>query len=153
MLLNYPGAKYLAISRLFGKISIPTKYSIISIPHSASRRTGYHAMKQQILLACGCRPWFSGPVPKLGDELYCVGHRKGSTRVQAVDWNFKCEQCRYGRYNLGCAQVSASVKASSHAIRRSHRVRVWCQSDHIVTETLWMDGTTRQLVLSDAPPF
>jgi hypothetical protein len=108
-------------------------------------------MKAQVQLECGCTPYFPSPIPLLGDLLSCSVH--GETKRVTVEWSFKCEHCRYGR-SVGNSPMTAEVKATSHAIRLHHRVRVWKALGGKVIEDFQVPPIGAQLVIGlDAPPF
>lgn len=77
-----------------------------------------------VVLQCGCQPFYPTPIPVVGDVVCCPTHGP-TTRVEGINWGFKCQDCRYGRMELGDAPLTAESKASAHAIKKAHRVRVW----------------------------
>jgi hypothetical protein len=108
-------------------------------------------IRYQIQLDCGCMPYFPSPIPLLGDVLNCSVH--GEAKRVDVDWYFKCQHCRYGR-GVGNSPMTAEVKATSHAIRCHHRVRVWNTVGSKILEDFVVPPVGSQLVIGlDAPPF
>lgn len=151
MPVNCRGVQCLARKLNLGTSTL-TKTWLLTLP-LFHNRMGYHEMRQEILLECGCRLWFEGPIPVIGDMILCRRHNMAAKRVKSVDWAFKCEDCRYGRVNLGNAKLTAEVMATKHALNRKHRVRIYCTSERKITSVSYAGRSFQQIQLDDEPPF
>jgi hypothetical protein len=108
-------------------------------------------VRNQIHLLCGCAPYFPRPIPFLGDVLICSVH--GETQRVDVEWCFKCEHCRYAR-SVGNSPMTVEVKATAHAIKNHHRVRVWKKVGDKIFDDFLVPPLGSQLVIGlDVPPF
>ena len=146
---NYHGG--VSRGRLSGGTPIsPRERSPLLIPRP--RGSANHSIKRQIQLSCGCLVWFYSPVPDVGQALTCRSHGT-QLRVNPLQYFVKCEDCRYGRRNLGSAPITAETIACKHGVSRRHRVKIWAETENHEVVSVRYVGTQNQLTLGDIPPF
>lgn len=103
------------------------------------------------MLTCNHTPKFSRPVPKIGDQLFCVlCDRYVSVMGHVDEWVLKCTECNYTR-RYGQAQLTAETMAAKHGATKNHTVALWHgeKVDHLVHE----HATPMIAPFHDMPPF
>jgi hypothetical protein len=117
-----------------------------------SRDTGGTAMKPttaiRFELECGCQRSFDRGVspPRIGDVIYCSGHRDVALITARVDeYRIECTECNYRRY-FGQAKINAQLSADKHVRRKGHKVNLYWSKK--LVDTMGSQQNQLQLALN-----